>query len=199
MSPTAAWPASKPNVPGITPSATTPHMPGIDGSSSASRMWQMLVPMIATSVPGPVTVAAGTETWASTLATATASRVAGPVQPAACSRQAAGRCPDRDDVRDILSSTTDPKPGRAPRRTRVREAVLGGPDRLVAGGAVVPRLDPGQLPDDPVGGLEEPVGRAVGRRAPRAGSGAPSGRTTRTRSCRRSARATVGRVRRRPG
>ena len=32
----------------------------------------MLVPMIATIVPGPVTVAAGTETWASTFATATA-------------------------------------------------------------------------------------------------------------------------------
>ena len=47
--------------------------PGSTAPSSDSRTWQMLVPMIATSVPGSVTVVAGTETWASTLATATAS------------------------------------------------------------------------------------------------------------------------------
>ena len=32
MSPTAAWPASKPKYPGITPSSTTPHIPAIDGA-----------------------------------------------------------------------------------------------------------------------------------------------------------------------
>ena len=53
------------------PSSTTPHIPSTTAGSSPSTMWQVQVPMIATIVPGSVTVAAGTDTWASTLATAT--------------------------------------------------------------------------------------------------------------------------------
>ena len=40
---------------------------------------------------------------------------------------------------------------------RVREAVPLRPHRLVAGRAGVAGLDPGQPPDDPVGGLDQPV------------------------------------------
>ena len=56
----------------MTPSSTTPHIPSTVAGPSPRSMWQMLVPMIATIVPGSVTVAAGAETCASTLATATA-------------------------------------------------------------------------------------------------------------------------------
>src|SRR4051794_1569462 len=111
MSPTAGCPASQPYVPGMTPSATTPHIPSIGRASSASRMWHVLVPMIATSVPGRVTVAAGTETWASTLATATGVPGRSPVQAAASAVSPAARWPVGTISGDILSSTTDPKPG----------------------------------------------------------------------------------------
>src|ERR1035437_3871895 len=43
----------------------------------------------------------------------------------------------------------------------LREAVLGRPDRLVPGGAIVARLDAGQLPDHPVGCLDQTIGGAV--------------------------------------
>ena len=42
-----------------------------------------------------------------------------------------------------------------------REAVFGAPDRFVAGRAVVARLDVGELPDDPVGGLDQAVRGAI--------------------------------------
>ena len=58
--------------PGMMPSSTTPHIPSAsDEPRSPSTMWQVLVPITATIVPGSVTPTAGTETWASTLATAT--------------------------------------------------------------------------------------------------------------------------------
>ena len=42
-----------------------------------------------------------------------------------------------------------------------RKAVLGRPERLVAGRAVVPCLAAGQLPDHPVRGFKEPIGGPV--------------------------------------
>ena len=42
-----------------------------------------------------------------------------------------------------------------------REAVALRPDALVAGGREVARLVAGELPDDPVGGLDQPVGGRV--------------------------------------
>ena len=71
----------------------------------------MLVPMIATSVPGSVTVAAGTDTWASTLAMATAVPGRRPVHRAACSLSPPARPPIGTTVLDSLSSTTVPNPG----------------------------------------------------------------------------------------
>ena len=43
----------------------------------------------------------------------------------------------------------------------LREAVLGRPDRLVARGAVVPSLGASQLPDHPVGSLDQAIGRPI--------------------------------------
>ncbi len=41
------------------------------------------------------------------------------------------------------------------------EAFALGPDRFVTGGGVVARLNPGELPDHPVGGFNEAVGGSV--------------------------------------
>ena len=96
-------------------------------------------------------------------------------------------------VRDIFSSTTCSNRGIERRRSTRRRGKpsLLRPDRLVAGRAAVARLDAGELPDDPVGRLDQPVGRARRCRAPRRGSGGSWRRTTPTRSCRRSAAATA--------
>ncbi len=71
----------------------------------------MLVPMIATIVPGSVTVAAGAEAWASTFATATGVPARRPVQAAACSESPPARVPSGTIWRDIFSSTTCSKRG----------------------------------------------------------------------------------------
>ena len=71
----------------------------------------MLVPMIATSVPGAVTVAAGAETCASTFATATGVPGRRPVQAAARSLSPPARSPIGTIRRDIFSSTTRSKRG----------------------------------------------------------------------------------------
>ncbi len=68
-------------------------------------MWQVLVPMTMTMRPGSVTVTAGTETWASTLATATAVPGRRPVQAAASSVSSPAFSPMESTSRDILSST----------------------------------------------------------------------------------------------
>ena len=65
----------------------------------------MLVPMTATIRPGPVTVAAGTETWASTFATATAIPGRRPIQAAASGVSSPARSPTGTIARDIFSST----------------------------------------------------------------------------------------------
>ena len=103
----------------------------------------MLVPMIATSVPGRVTVAAGTETWASTLATATAVPARQPVQPAASFAQAAGRSPIGTIVPRHLVVDDRSEAGFERLEERAVREPVGSADqmRLVAGRAVVPRLD----------------------------------------------------------
>ncbi len=71
-SPTQDCPASYPRNPGIIPSSTTPHMPGTIFSSVPSTIWQVDVPMIISIFPGSTMPTAGTATWASTFAIATA-------------------------------------------------------------------------------------------------------------------------------
>ena len=101
------------------PSSTTPHIPSTVASSSPRSMWQMLVPMIATIVPGSVTVTAGTETCASTLATATAVPGTRPVHAAARSLRPPARLADRHDLpRHLLVDRRARTAGRAPRSTR---------------------------------------------------------------------------------
>ena len=102
------------------------------------------MPITATIVPGAVTPTAGTETWASTLATATGVPGRRPVQPAAAVGQPAGhRARGGAMRRDILSSTIDARPGSRP----AKNAASGKPSRfdhmgLVARGAGVAGLDP---------------------------------------------------------
>ena len=74
-------------------------------------MWQVLVPMIITIRPGSTTVAAGTATWASTLATATAVPGRRPVQAAASAVRPPARSPVRAMSRRIFSSTTSARRG----------------------------------------------------------------------------------------
>ena len=71
----------------------------------------MLVPMITTIDPGSVTVAAGAETWASTLATATGVPGAEAGQRRCSSGQDARSAAGARSVRDIFSSTTCSKRG----------------------------------------------------------------------------------------
>ena len=62
--------------------------------------------MIMTMRPTSVTVAAGTATWASTLAMATAVPGFNPIHPAACSVNPPARWPTGRISRDIFSSMT---------------------------------------------------------------------------------------------
>ena len=181
MSPTAAWPASYPNMPGITPSSTTPQKPGTTRSTSERARWQVLVPMTATKRPGLTTVAAGTDTWASTLATATGVPGARPVNVGSLAADDAGALAGaRDLAGHLLVDDVGEARGQGGKELAVGESVFLRPERLVAGGAGVAGLDPGELPDDPVSGLDQPVGGARRRRGPRRGSGATWRRTTPT-------------------
>ena len=125
-------------------------------------MWQLLVPMITTIVPGCVTVAAGADTCASTFATATGVPGRRPVSAAARSVRTPGAGPERRDrarqllVDDVLEARVE-----CGEIVVGREAVALRPHRLVAGSAAVAGLDAGELPDDPVGGLDEAVGARV--------------------------------------
>ena len=74
-------------------------------------MWQVLVPITATIVPGSVTPTAGTETWASTFAIATGVPGRSPVYAAASVESPPARSPRPRMSRDILSSTTDANSG----------------------------------------------------------------------------------------
>ena len=119
--------------------------------------------MIMTIRPGPSTVTAGTATCASTLATATAVPGFRPVQAAASAEMPPARSPtgDTDVAAHLL--VDDVGEARIERRkvAGVREAVALGPHGLVAGRAGVARLDAGEPPDHPVGGLDQPVRRRV--------------------------------------
>ena len=161
MSPTADWPASYPNWPGRMPSSTTPHIPSTIAGRSPRTRWQVLVPMTATIRPGPVTVDAGTDTCASTFATATAVPGRSPVHDAASAVSEPARLPiGRDPAGHLVVDHA--------REARIERAEVGiagepvglRPDRLVARRAAVAGLDAGQLPDDPVGGLDQAVGGA---------------------------------------
>ena len=89
-------------------------------------MWQLLVPMMITIVPGSVTVAAGAETCASTFATATAVPGSRPVQAAARSLRPPARLPIGTIRRDIFSSTTCSKRGSS----AAKNASAGKPSRF---------------------------------------------------------------------
>ena len=108
------------------PSSTTPHIPSASASRSPSTSWQVLVPITATIVPGAVTPTAGTETWASTLATATGVPGAGPSSPPPASDSPPAIAPSRSMWRDILSSTIEAKPGSRP----AKNAASGKPSRF---------------------------------------------------------------------
>ena len=115
---------------------------------------------MATIVPGAHEPAAGSVTCASTLPTATAIPSGRPVSAAAAG-VSAGQAAERGDLVGQLA-------GREPREARVeRGEVVPGrvlavlEDALVPGGARVARLGPAQLPDDPVRGLDPPVGELV--------------------------------------
>ncbi len=79
--------------------------------------------MIATSVPGPVTEAAGAETWASTLATATAIPARRPVHAAASADSVPAASPSRAIVRLIFLSTIRSKRGSS----AAKNAASGNP------------------------------------------------------------------------
>jgi len=74
-------------------------------------MWQMLVPMIMTMIPGSVTRAAGTVTCASTLATATAMPGFRPIQAAASAVRSPARPPSGASSFFILVSITSARSG----------------------------------------------------------------------------------------
>ena len=176
------------------PPSTTPHMPGTSVRRSPSSMWQVEVPMIATSRPGSTTPAAGTVTCASTLATATAMPGGRPIQPAASRGEIAGAAAERrqrrrhlggDDIgearverAEIVAASGRRRPGSwlCSRRCRCcasrRRSSARSPSRRPRSG-----------------------GRRRGRppALPRE-SAAPWPRTTPSRSCRRSGAATLRRA-----
>ena len=108
------------------PSSTYPQMPGTKCSSSPITMWQLDVPMMITMRPGSATVAAGTATWASTLAMATAVPGFRPVHSAACSVNPPAFCPSSRMSSDSFSSTKFSRRGSS----ALKNALGGKPSRL---------------------------------------------------------------------
>ena len=64
----------------------------------------------------------------------------------------------RDLAGHLLVDDVGEARGQGGEELAVGESVLLRPERLVTGGAGVPGLDPGELPDHPVGGFDQPVG-----------------------------------------
>ena len=109
---------------------------------------------MATIWPGATASAAGAETWASTLPTATGMPSGRPVHAAARALRWPATLPSSPISWSSLSSTN-----ALERRVERGEVVAGGvgavlADALVAGGAGVAHVGVGELPDDPVGGLD---------------------------------------------
>ncbi len=117
--------------------------------------------MMATIWPGATASTAGAVTCASTFPTATAMPAGSLVHAAAWAVSDPARPPSGQTERASLSAAKPAKSGcSAARKSRAGvPAVLV--DALVAGRARVARLDPGELPDDPVGRLDPPVGGLV--------------------------------------
>ena len=161
MSPTPLCPASYPHSPATMPPSTTPHMPGTSASSAPFITWQVEVPMIATILPAATGPAAGTVTCASTLPTATAMPAGSPVSAAAAGVQLAGAAAERGNgVGELVVGEAGE--ARVQRGQEVARRVMTVLENaLVPGRARVPGLGPAQLPDDPVGGLDPPVGALV--------------------------------------
>ena len=116
--------------------------------------------MMRTIWPGPTAPAAGTVTCASTFPTATAMPSGSPVHSAAAAVSDPARVPSAE----IGCSSLLAKPGelRVERGQELpRRVVPVLPDALVTRGAGVARLGPGELPDDPVGGLDPALGARV--------------------------------------
>ena len=143
----------------------------------------MLVPIIATIVPGAVTCTAGADTWASTFATATGVPGRNPVHAAAHSLNPPARLPMGTMLRDIFVVDNPLKRGlRAAKYVVGREAVSLVPHRFVACRAVISGLCSSELPDDPVCRVDEPFGSLGRSPDPRSEFAGTSRRTTLTRS-----------------
>ncbi len=138
-------------------------MPSTMASFVPSSMWHTAGAHDDTMLPGSVTVHAGTDTCASTLATATAVPGFSPVSCGHRRRQAAGAAAPMgvEVARHLLVDHMFQARVERLEEFLGREALALRPDGLVAGGAGVARLHAGQLPDHPVRGFEQPVGRGV--------------------------------------
>jgi len=89
-------------------------------------MWHVEVPMIITMIPVSATPAAGTVTWASTFATATAIPGRSPVACAISEVRPPARAPRGRMVRDIFSSTMFRMRGSS----AAKKSLDGNPSRL---------------------------------------------------------------------
>ena len=117
--------------------------------------------MIATILPAVDRPAAGAVTCASTLPTATAMPAGSPVRPAAARVSRPASAPSgRNGMGQLVVGEAGE--ARVERREEVPRRVMPVLENaLVPGRARVPGLGPAQLPDDPVGGLDPPVGALV--------------------------------------
>ena len=112
--------------------------------------------------PGATACAAGAVTCASTLPMATAMPSGSPVQPARLGGQRPGPAPSAESgtpARRVCAKSA--KSGLQHREVVRGRVVAVLVDPLVAGGAGVARLHAAQLPDDPVGRLDPPLGAPV--------------------------------------
>ena len=118
--------------------------------------------MMMTILSGSTMAEAGTDTCASTLATATAVPGRKPVQPAASCGQFTCFVAQRGNraahlfVDDVLQARV-----QCFEECIWREALALRPDALIPGRAAIARLHPGQHPDHPIGGFDEPVSRRI--------------------------------------
>ena len=117
--------------------------------------------MIITMRPGSVTRTAGAVTWASTLATATAMPGGRPVQAAAAAVSRPAHAPSG------ANCSAHPRFGDIGKsRIEGGEEVARGiapvdHHRLIASRADVARLHAGELPHDPIGGLDEALAGGI--------------------------------------